>query len=272
VEPVYRTVVGLAVATFRARGWDVRITGEEHVPRNGGAIIASNHISYLDFVFDGYAVLKATDQRRLVRFAAKKEVFDHRVSGPLMRAMKHLPVDRAGSASQIIELAVERLRAGELVGMFPEATVGRSFVPLPAKTGTVRMAQLADVPIVPVALWGSHRLYPKDHPRDFRRGVVITVDFGPPMAAPAGEDRTALTTQMMSRIGAMVAAAQERYPQRPAPDEDPWWVPAHLGGTAPTVEEAEAQARADTEARLAQRRAARLAARSSPDGPDVAGD
>lgn len=253
MEPVYRSVIGIALATFRAMAWDVRVTGQEHVPETGGAVIASNHVSYLDFVFDGYAVRQATRAKRLVRFAAKKEVFDHPVSGPLMRAMKHLPVDRGGAATETIDRAVALLRRGELVGMFPEATISRSFVPLPGKTGTVRMAQDAGVPIVPLAVWGPHRIFTKGQPRELRRDVVMTIDIGAPMDAPADADPAALTDELMARIGELVSKAQATYPQNPGPHEDPWWVPAHLGGTAPTPAEAEAIARQEA-ARRARRR------------------
>lgn len=254
MEPVYRSVIGLCLATFRLRKWDVRVRGTEHVPADGGAVIATNHISYLDFIFAGFGVREATGTR-LVRFAAKKETFDHPVSGPLMRAMRHIPVDRGGAATAAIEESIARLRAGELVGMFPEATISRSFVPLPGKTGTVRMAQLAGVPIVPGAVWGSHRLFTKGRPRDLRRDVVITVDFGPPLHVGPDDDLRDAHARLMSAIGDLVAQAQATYPQRPADGEDPWWIPAHLGGTAPTPEQAEQLALEEAERRR-QRRAA----------------
>lgn len=90
-ELVYRPVVGLAQTLFKV--WDLKIDckGSENIPRSGGAVLVSNHISYLDFIFDGLAALP---QKRLVRFMAKESVFRHKVSGPLMRGMKHIPVDR----------------------------------------------------------------------------------------------------------------------------------------------------------------------------------
>jgi 1-acyl-sn-glycerol-3-phosphate acyltransferase len=245
VEPVYRTVIGTLLAAFRVQDWDVRVSGTEHVPRTGGAIIATNHVGYLDFTFVGYGVRQAPG-RRLVRFAAKQETFDHPVSGPLMRAMRHIPVDRAGDPTASIDHAVGLLRDGELVGMFPEATISRSFVPLPGKSGTVRMAQRAGVPIVPGAVWGSQRLFTKGRPRALgTRHVAITVDFGAPMHPSPDDDAAAVTEQLMGRIGALADAAARAYPQSPTAGEDPWWVPAHLGGTAPTPEEAQATARAE---------------------------
>ena len=260
MEPVYRSVIAACKTIFRARRWDVQVSGGEHVPDQGGAVIATNHIGYIDFIFVGYGVLQSTPDERLTRFAAKKEAFDHAVSGPLMRAMKHIPVDRQGDATRTIDHAVELLQQGELVGMFPEATVSQSFVPLPGKTGTVRMAQRAGVPIVPGAVWGSHRLFPKGRPRDLRRDVVVTVDFAEPLHPGPDDDPQEVTDRLMDSIGALVDHAQRTYPQSPGPGEDPWWLPRHLGGTAPTPEEARAAAlerrerfRREREARRRQR-------------------
>lgn len=251
MEPVYRTVVSLFLGVFKLRGWDVRVSGGEHVPQQGAAVIATNHVSYLDFVFVGAGVRAVTRNKRLVRFAAKKEAFDHRLSGPLMRAMRHIPVDRHGNPAAAIEESVRRLRAGELVGMFPESTISPSYEPLPGKTGTVRMAQEAGVPIVPGAVWGCQRLFPKGRDRDLRRNVVVTVTFGEPLYPAPEDDPEVATKAMMERIGELVRAAQDAYPQAPPEGEEPWWLPTRLGGTAPTPEEA---ARIVAEARKRGRR------------------
>ena len=252
MDPVYRPVVQLVTTAYRLKGWKLEVTGAEHVPERGGAIIATNHIGYLDFTVSGYAVKRATRRNRLVRYAAKKEVFDHAIAGPLMRGMKHIPVDRGGDVELTMETAVRYLQDGELVGMFPEATISRSFVPLPGKTGTVRMAQRAGVPIIPAAIWGSQRIWTKGRPRDLSGGVLLTVDFGPPFEVGADVDPVDATNDLMARIGDLVDTAQQRYPVTPG-DGDDWWVPAHLGGSAPTPEEAAAQAAEEAEARRRRR-------------------
>ena len=188
MDPVYRPVVQFVTTAYRLKRWQLEVTGEEHVPESGGAIIATNHIGYLDFTVSGYAVKRATRRNRLVRYAAKKEVFDHPVSGPLMRGMKHIPVDRGGNVDRTMDTAVRYLQDGELVGMFPEATISRSFVPLPGKTGTVRMAQQAGVPIIPAAIWGSQRIWTKGRPRNLSSGVLLTVDFGAPFEVAPDAD------------------------------------------------------------------------------------
>src|SRR6478609_402771 len=120
-EPVYRPVIGFARGVFAYLGLKFDITGADLVPRAGGGVVAMNHIGYLDFALAGFAF---RPRKRMVRFMAKKEVFDHKVSGPLMRGMKHIPVDReAGSGA--FSAAVDALKAGELVGVFPEATISQ---------------------------------------------------------------------------------------------------------------------------------------------------
>ncbi len=129
------------------------MTGTEHVPRSGGVLLACNHIGYVDFIYGGLA---ANPSGRLVRFMAKRELFTHRYVGPLMRSLHHIEVDRgAGVASY--RTAVEYLRAGEAVGIFPEATISRSFELKEFKTGAVRIAAEAGVPVVPVVMWGTQR-------------------------------------------------------------------------------------------------------------------
>lgn len=262
MEPVYRSVIGTLVTTFKAQGWDVRTNGGEHVPEHGGAIVATNHIGYVDFICVGYSVRQATRTKRLVRFAAKKEVFDHALAGPLMRSMKHIPVDRGGAPALTMARAAELLRAGELVGMFPEATISRSFVPLRGKSGTVRMAREAGVPIVPAAIWGSQRIYTKDRSPEFtKRNVPITVDWGPPMTFDTDESPQEATDRLMAAIAALADSAARAYPRR-ARDGGEWWMPAHLGGSAPTPEEAAAQAREEARRRRERRAADRRQGRS----------
>src|SRR4051812_48536083 len=102
----YRLVIRLALIVFRLFGFRFDVRGAEHVPAGGGAIISSNHVSFFDFTFLGLAALP---QHRLVRFMAKSAVFRHRFSGPFMRAMRHIPVDRA-AGSAAFESAVRALK------------------------------------------------------------------------------------------------------------------------------------------------------------------
>jgi len=234
-ELVYPPVIAAAKTMFRVLDLRLTIEGSQHVPRTGGAVLASNHVSYLDFIFCGYG---AQESHRLVRFMAKESVFRHKVSGPLMRGMKHIPVNRAAGAGSY-QTAVTALRSGEVVGVFPEATISRSFTVKELKSGAARMAQQAAVPLLPVAVWGTQRLWTKGRPRTLtRRHTPITILVGEPMDPAGYPDATTMTAELRSRLGALVDRAQRAYPEQPAGSDDAWWQPAHLGGTAPTPEEA----------------------------------
>jgi 1-acyl-sn-glycerol-3-phosphate acyltransferase len=249
MELVYPPVIGIALALFKAMRWPIETRGIENLPESGPAVIATNHVGYLDFVFVGYA---AREGRRLVRFMAKQEVFDHRIAGPLMRGMKHIPADRFGRTEAAVKLSVEAARRGEVVGMFPEGTISRSFVPRAGKTGAARIAIDSGAPLIPGAVWGSQRILTKGRPKNFERGVAITVDLGPPVDYAPGEDPRAVTDRLMDSIRQLVRTAERRYPQGPRGPHDRWWVPAHLGGDAPTVKEADELAAQDAANRRAR--------------------
>ncbi|MQS40040.1 lysophospholipid acyltransferase family protein [Streptomyces katsurahamanus] len=233
-EFVYRPVVGAALTMFKALDLKIDTQGSQNIPRSGGAVLVSNHISYLDFIFAG---LTALPQKRLVRFMAKDAVFKHRISGPLMRGMKHIPVDRKqGEAAY--QQALEALRAGEIVGVFPEATISESFTLKSFKSGAVRLAQEANVPLIPMALWGTQRLWTKGRPRNFKRShIPVTIRVGEPVEAPADQYAGAISRRLRERVQELLEAAQRSYPVHPKDASDTWWVPAHLGGTAPTAAE-----------------------------------
>ena len=240
---VYPPVVLTAKTAFRALGLRFQLTGTENVPRSGGAVLALNHISYVDFILGGFGALPS---KRLVRFMAKESLFRHKVSGPLMRAMHHIPVDRGAGAASYKE-AVTYLRSGELVGVFPEATISRSFELKEFKNGAVRMAAEAGVPVIPVILWGTQRLYTKDHPRDFSRGKTIAISVGEPITVTAADDANQATDQLRDTMTAMLDRTIKSYPA----DEQPpgsWWLPASYGGSAPTPARA-AELDADEKAR-----------------------
>ncbi|MEU0991868.1 lysophospholipid acyltransferase family protein [Streptomyces sp. NPDC005953] len=233
-ELVYRPVVGAALTLFKALDLKIDTQGAQNIPRTGGAVLVSNHISYLDFIFAG---LTALPQKRLVRFMAKDAVFRHKVSGPLMRGMKHIPVDREQGEAAYRQ-ALESLRSGEIIGVFPEATISQSFTLKSFKSGAARMAQEAGVPLIPVALWGTQRLWTKGRPRNFRRShIPVTIRVGEPIEAPKDQYAGAITRRVRERVQELLEDAQRAYPVRPKDASDTWWVPAHLGGTAPTPAE-----------------------------------
>jgi 1-acyl-sn-glycerol-3-phosphate acyltransferase len=230
----YRFVIRLALIVFRLFGFRFDVRGQEHVPAEGGAIICSNHVSFLDFTFLGLATLP---QHRLVRFMAKSAVFTHWLSGPFMRAMQHIPVDRKAGAAAF-DSAVRALKDGQVVGVFPEATISSSFTVKDLKAGAARMAIDAGVPILPAAVWGGHRIATKGHDVVLRRNTPVTVLIGEPLVAEPGEKVQSLLRRTRAAMVELLDEAQRSYPDRPAGDDDRWWLPAHLGGTAPTPEQA----------------------------------
>jgi 1-acyl-sn-glycerol-3-phosphate acyltransferase len=230
MELVYPPVIGLAKIMFRLLDLKIDVDGAEHIPATGGAVLASNHVSYLDFIFCG---LGAQPAKRLVRFMAKKAVFDHRLSGPLMRGMRHIPVDRdAGTAA--FRQATAALKDGEVVGVFPEATISESFTVKELKSGAARLARTAKVPLIPMAVWGPHRLWTKGHKPDLtRRHVPVLIKIGAPVEVPPRTSPDATAQVLRERLSALLDAAQRAYPDKPAGPDERWWLPAHLGGTAP---------------------------------------
>ena len=234
MEPVYESVIAFARGVFALQGLRFTMVGEENVPRGGGAVMVINHTGYMDFT---YAGLAAQRSGRLVRFMAKQSVFSHRVSGPLMRGMHHIPVDRSAGADSYAA-AVAALRRGEIVGVFPEATISRSFELKEFKSGAARMAAEAHVPILPVVIWGSQRVWTKGHPKRLgRTRVPIFVSVGEPIPVPADADPEQVTADYKRVMAEMLELAQATY--EPLRGADLKFLPARLGGTAPTLAEAD---------------------------------
>ncbi len=235
MDPLYRVVVGAARSLFAGQGTRFTILGEEHVPRRGGAVMAINHTGYLDFM---YAGLAARGSRRYVRFMAKQSVFGHRVTGPLMRGMKHIPVDRrAGQGS--FDAAVAALRRGEVVGLFPEATMSRAFELKEFKLGAVRMAQEAQVPILPTTIWGSQKVWSKNTPKHMGRDhVAVHITIGEPFHVAPADDPVEATARLREVMRVQLEAQQAAY--GPFTGKDAIFQPARLGGSAPSVQEAAA--------------------------------
>src|SRR5690606_29896634 len=142
-------------------------------------------------------------------------------------------VDR-DNGQQSYDDAVRYARDGEIVGIFPEATISRSFEIKELKTGAVRLAAEAGVPLIPMVTWGTQLLKTKDHPSALLgRGKTIGLHVGEPLEV-TGEDPVAETKQLREAMSALLDRAIETYPLRP---EGQWWAPARHGGTAPTLEE-----------------------------------
>jgi 1-acyl-sn-glycerol-3-phosphate acyltransferase len=244
MEPVFRMLEIAGRTAVRATGTRITYQGLEHIPASGGAVVAINHTGYIDFLPAALAVMH---RKRRMRFMIKAELKDVKIIDFLIKHSKTIPVDRRAGADAYA-VAVERLREGEIVGVYPEATISRSFELKEFKSGAIRMAQNAQVPIVPLIVWGAQRVWTKDHPKNLgRRKLPITAAVGPQFEP--SESVPVAMAQLRETMTALLHQVQENYPH-PAGE---YWVPRRLGGSAPTLDEASAIEEAELNERARRR-------------------
>jgi 1-acyl-sn-glycerol-3-phosphate acyltransferase len=228
---VYPPVIKIVKTFWKYLDLKFTFYGQSHIPAKGPAILAMNHVGYLDFAIAGTAVLPTG---RFVRFMAKKEIFAHPIAGPLMRGMKHISVDRNDGGPSFIS-ALRALKSGEIVGVFPEATISQSFELKEMKSGVIRLAQESGAPILPTAIWGSQRIWSKKMPRDFtRRHYPVFVSIGAPIFIPPDEEIETGLQHLNQALQDLLNQLHKDYPDSPIGQR---WAPASLGGTAPTKQE-----------------------------------
>jgi 1-acyl-sn-glycerol-3-phosphate acyltransferase len=229
MEPVFRTLEITAKALVTATGTKITYQALENIPRAGGAVIAINHTSYVDWLPAALAVRR---RGRRIRYMIKAEMQQVKIVNFLIKHTKTIPVNR-GAGSEAYAEAVRLLQAGELVGLMPEATISRSFELKEFKTGAARMALEAEVPMVPLIVWGAQRIWTKDHPRNLgHKKIPVTVAAGPPLAPSGGVEH--LDAALRDEMTSLLHRVQAEYPH----PEGAYWVPRRLGGSAPTVAEA----------------------------------
>ena len=240
-EPFYRLGEWIVPPVVKMQGTTFTFRGLENIPAHGGAILAQNHTSYLDWL---PPLLAARERGRRMYFMIKAEMADVKAVDYVIKHARLIPVDRR-SGHDAFALAVQRLRAGELIGMHPEATISRSFELREFKTGAARMALEAQVPIIPIIVWGAHRIWPKDHPKKvWRNKVPITVAAGRPLLPQGSPEQ--LNVALRNAMNALLYQVQEEYPH----PEGETWVPRRLGGVAPTQEDSQAIRLAELQDRI----------------------
>lgn len=207
---LYRRVVFILTSLVRLLGWRVRMHGLEHLPLHGPAIVVANHVSYVDPILLGLAIER---QGRVVRFLAKRELFDHWFTGPVMRGADQILVDRKGDAGAALQHAELAMLDGKLLVIFPEATIHPVFDPAHGKTGAARLALATGVPLIPAAAWGGQQVATKGRRKRPGLGSAHVVRFGPPVDCSDGPDVATLTLRLMAAVAEELSTAAAEHPR-----------------------------------------------------------
>ncbi len=228
-EPFFRMLELTLPALVRANGPQLTFDGLDNIPEHGGALVVVNHTSYVDWY---PAAIAGYRRRRRLRFMIKAEMQDVPVVNFVIKHIGLIPVDRKAGAGAY-SAAVQRLKEGELVGIHPEATISRSFELREFKTGAARLAHAADVPMIPLIVWGTQRIWTKDQPKHlWHNRFPVLVKVGRPLRAATSMEQT--NAELRRTMTELLEQAQQEYPH----PEGAFWVPQRLGGGAPTVAEA----------------------------------
>ena len=206
--------------TFPYARWS--INGTENIPAAGPAIIVGNHRSY----FDVFAVSMAVARTgRAVRFLGKKEVFDAPVIGPLATALGGIRVDRGTGSNEPLRAAEEALAAGDMVALMPQGTIprGRAFFDpvLKGRWGAARLAQVSGAPVIPVGIWGTEKVWPRNAKLPNITNVTSPPDVSVTVGGAVALGRTDLdadTTAIMAAITALLPE-EARVWREPTEDE-----------------------------------------------------
>jgi 1-acyl-sn-glycerol-3-phosphate acyltransferase len=192
----------------------------ENVPRSGPALVACNHLSYLDPLADAYVMTLAG---RRPRFLAKQELFDNPFLGAVLRGAGQIPVRRGTGDPTALDAAAAALRRGESVLIYPEGTVTKNpdGSPMRARTGVARLALESGVPVTPLAIWGAQHVWQKDGRRSLKFGRPIWLKAGPSFdpfeGMPVHDSREAVraaTDRVTDVITGLVNDLRARYPKR----------------------------------------------------------
>lgn len=194
------------------------IEGLENIPRGGAALLAFNHIAFLDPLAAAYTVDQAG---RRPRFLAKSELFRDKRIGWILRGAGQIEVRRGTpEAPMALDKAVDALNRGEIVVVFPEGTITTDpdLDPMQAKSGIVRLSLLTDVPVIPAALWGTSNVWPKGFAASWRPRQDLCVRIGEPVRIQGDIDDPetwpAAGAQIMEAIGVLVASLRPTVPDR----------------------------------------------------------
>jgi 1-acyl-sn-glycerol-3-phosphate acyltransferase len=219
LEPWYR----FAEAVLRppiALWFNWRFEGLEHVPTEGPVLIACNHISYLDPLAHAYMLLKAG---RRPRFLAKKELYGNARLRLALQGMRQIPVERGSGSSAPVDAAPDTMKTGEAELINPEATITRNpdFTPMQGRTGVARLTLASDVPVLPIAVWGSQMVWQRTGLGSLKFGRPIWLNAGAPMDFSEFDDKLdepktlrVVTDMVKDELTRLVNDMRSRYPKR----------------------------------------------------------
>ena len=200
-------------------------SGMKHIPPEGGVIIVPNHLSEFDPFVVAHYVYKSG---RWPQFLAKSSLFRYRLLGPLLRAVRQIPVYRGtADAVKSLEEAIAAVQAGDAVIIYPEGTTPKSgqFWPQRGKTGVARLWLQTGAPVIPVVTWGPQTVFdPRTDKLRMRLRTPITVVAGPPVdlsawrdAQPSAANLYAITDEIMRVLRDMLAELRgEPAPAQPS--------------------------------------------------------
>ena len=178
-----------------------RLLGAQNIPTSGPVIVACNHISYFDPLCHAYMIDRSG---RKCRFFAKAELWKNPFLRFVLTHAHQIPVERGSGEAGPVEKAIEWLGRGELVVIYPEATITTNpdLTPMQGKTGVGRVALATGAPVVPVAVWGSHWVRPKKRKRVHKFRRLIVLKAGEPMRFDdlAGGDEVEAAREVTDRV------------------------------------------------------------------------
>jgi 1-acyl-sn-glycerol-3-phosphate acyltransferase len=224
MEPIYLIVVGVLVPLMRLLfRWT--FIGLEKLPRMGPAIVAPNHISNLDPLCVGYMVVRAG---RRPRFLGKASLWKKWYLRIILDGVGQIPVERGTGRHEPLDAALDALRRGEVVVVYPEATITTNpdLTPMQGKTGVARLALATGVPVYPVAQWGPQWYIAKYHKSSYRPWRRFVFKVGEPLTFPDLEGkqddhdvRREVTDRVMAEVDRLVREVQKIHPDGAATPE-----------------------------------------------------
>lgn len=218
-EPWYLLAEGVLRPPM-ALWFNWRFEGLEHVSREGPVLVAANHISYIDPLAHGYFMVKAG---RRPRFLAKRELYGNSFLRRALLGAGQIPVERGSGSHAPVEAAMKALQKGEAVMVYPEGTITKKpdLMPMSGKTGIARLALAARIPVLPIAVWGSHRVWGSHGSRSISFGRPIRLKAGPPLDFSRFEDEQndpatlrKVTDAVIEELSRLVEDLRARYPRR----------------------------------------------------------